>query len=74
MKLLLSHFTSLYSFKNKICRIHKFKNENKKLTIYLRQIPITKYIKLPVILENSKIFKIYAYKKIHICSHMSIFI
>jgi len=49
-----------FSFKNKICRIHKFRNENKKLTMYLHQTPITKYIKLSVILENSKIFKIYA--------------
>jgi len=37
-----------------------FRNENKKLTMYLPQTPITKYIKLPVILENSKIFKRYA--------------
>jgi len=36
------------------------KLEMKKLTMYLPQTPITKYIKLPVILENSTIFKIYA--------------
>jgi len=52
----------------------EFRNENKKLTMHLPQTPITKYIKLLVILENSKIFKIYAQKKIHICSHMTVFI
>jgi len=31
--------------------------------LYLPQTPITKYIKLPLTLENNKIFKIYAQKK-----------
>jgi len=54
-------------FKNKICRIHKFRMENKKLNLYLPQTPITKYIKLPVILENNKI----AGKNTHLLSHVS---
>jgi len=54
------HILLPFLLKTKCVEFMLVRNDNKKLTMYLPQIPITKYIKLPVILENSKIFKIYA--------------
>jgi len=43
--------------------------------MYLHQTPITKWIKLPVILENSKIFKICAKKEnTHLFLHVSFYL